>query len=82
MTPMATTSATTTVGGRAWIESDKSGRQVVHVEVGGRQVERKRKDVIIDDVDLANELASTLKTAPVRVFVELKGDKLMRVRRA
>ena len=45
-------------------------------------LERKRKDVAIDDVDFANALTSTVKTAPVNVVVELKGDKLLRVRRA
>ena len=64
------------------MESDKSGRQVVHVDLGTRQVERKRKDVAIDDADFANALTSTVKTAPVNVVVELKEDKLLRVRRA
>jgi hypothetical protein len=81
-TVLATAKPTKRVGGRAWIESDKNGRQVVHVEVDGARFERKRKDVVVDDADLAVELASALKAAPVNVSVELKADRIVSVRRA
>jgi CRISPR type III-B/RAMP module RAMP protein Cmr6 len=76
------TTPTKSVSGRAWIESDKNGRQVVLVDVDGARFERKRKDVVIDDDALSKDLASALETAPVIVSVELRGNKILSVRRA
>ena len=76
----APTSPTGSVSGRAWIEIDKNRRQEIHVDVGAAPRVRKLTDVAIEE-DLVVDRISASKEAPRIVSVELKGDKIMSVKR-